>query len=406
MSTATPQKTIRLSEKASTVKDSITMAITALAAQMTAEGTKVLSFSAGEPDFDTPQNIKQAGINAIKAGKTKYTAASGIIELKKAVCKKLKQDTGLTYGPENIVITCGAKHAIYNAFMAVLNPGDEVLIPTPYWVSYPDQAKLVGAIPVLIETTDKAEFKITPDQLEKAITPKTRLLILNSPSNPTGSIYTQAELEDLAEIILKYQIMVLSDEIYEKLIYDGEKHISIATLSPRLKALTLLVDGVAKSHSMTGWRIGYIAAEAPIAKAMGQIQSHTTSNPTTPAQWAALEALEGPQATVQTMKKEFDTRRKIMVESLNAIPGITCLLPKGAFYTFPNISSCYGKKSASGLITDSVTFCANLLKEEHVACVPGSGFGADNHIRLSYATSLNDIKEGIKKIARFVSSLA
>lgn len=392
-----------ISKKASQVEDSITMAISALATKMKAEGHPVLSFSAGEPDFDTPKLIQDSAIDAILKGKTRYTAASGIVQLKEAVCAKLSRDHGLVYKPENIVVSCGAKHSLYNAFVAMLDPGDEVIIPSPYWVSYPDQVKMVDGVPVIIETTDKTEFKVSPEQVEKAITPKTKLFILNSPSNPTGGVYSKSELEALAKIFIKHNIYVISDEIYEKLVY-GETFHSIAEI-PGMKPLTILINGVAKAYAMTGWRIGYAAAEKPIADAMGRIQSQTTSNPTTPSQWACVDALNKGDESIEAMRLEFDERRKAMIGALNKIPDVTCMEAKGAFYAFPNVSSLYGKSCASGLITDSASFCNFLLKEKLVACIPGIGFGADDYIRFSYACSMKDIEEGMQRLKEFILSL-
>lgn len=395
-----------IAQRASDVSDSITMAISATAQKMKKEGKPVYSFGAGEPDFDTPQRIKQAGIDAIQSGKTKYTAATGIIELKEAVCAKFKADNGLVYTPAQVIISCGAKHSIFNAIMALIDPGDEVIIPAPYWVSYPDQVNLCGGVPVFIETTQETEFKITPQQLRDAITPKTKLFILNSPSNPTGSVYSKSELKALADVIVEKKILVLSDEIYEKLIYGTHTHTSIASFSKEIQDLTLVVNGVAKAYSMTGWRIGYAAGPLPIIKAMGVIQSHSTSNPTTPSQWASVEALIGKGDELAIMRAEFEKRKDVMVRLLNAIPGVKCLDPQGAFYTFPDISAHFGKTTPAGkLISNSAEFCQVLLEEAYVACIPGSGFGAEGFIRLSYATSMSDIEQGLAKLRAWVVSL-
>ncbi len=396
---------VMLAKRASNVSDSITMAITATAQRLKKEGQDVLSFGAGEPDFDTPDYIKQAGITAIQKGKTKYTAASGIAELKQAVCEKLKRDNNLTYAPNQIIISCGAKHSIFNVMMALVDDGDEVIIPSPYWVSYPDQVQLCGGKPVFIHTDESTEFKITPEQLKQVITPRTKLFVLGSPSNPTGSVYSRAELEALAEIFVENNIFVISDEIYEKLIYGTHQHISIASISPEIYKRTIVINGVSKAYSMTGWRIGYSAAPAEIAQVMGMLQSHATSNPTTPSQWASLEALTHNEDAVTAMRIEFEKRKNVMVDALNAIPGITCLNPHGAFYTFPNVSACFGKSSKSGKIENSAQFCEYLLNEALVACVPGSGFGAEGYIRLSYATSMDDITKGIERIKNWVSHL-
>lgn len=394
-----------ISKKASQIEGSITMAISAKAKQMKKDGIKVLSFSAGEPDFDTPDFIKDAGINAIKSGKNFYTDASGIPELKEAICRQLKDDVNLDYTVKNIIISCGAKHSIYNVLLAVINPGDEVIIPGPYWVSYPYQVKLADGVPVYIETNDATEFKITPAQLEAAITPRTKVVVLNSPSNPTGSVYTKDELAALGDVIVKHNILVISDEIYGKLVY-GADHVSIASLSEELKALTLVVNGASKAYSMTGWRIGYTAGPAEIIGAMSKIQSHSTSNPTTSAQWAALTAFNSDNSAVNTMREAFDGRRQYMVETLQSMPGISCNSPNGAFYAFPNVSAFFGKRTANGtLITGSLDFCAAMLEETHVACVPGVAFGSDNNIRLSYATGMDEIKQGLSRIKEWLTTL-
>jgi aspartate aminotransferase len=396
-----------ISKRASQAEDSITMAITAMAQKLRKEGHDVIGFSAGEPDFPTPKHVRDAAYAAIEAGKTLYTPASGIPELKAAVCARLLSDNGLSYAPENIVVSCGAKHSIYNALMATIDPGDEVIVPVPFWVSYPDQVSLVDGVSVYIHTTESNEFKVTPEQLKAVLTPKSKMLILNSPSNPTGSIYTKEELVALTAVILEHpNLLVLSDEIYEKLIYDeAVGHVSIATLSDEIKARTIVINGVSKAYAMTGWRIGYAAASKDIATVMGKMQSHTTSNPTTPSQWAALAALTGPDTDIDTMREAFNARRLYMVDALNAIPGIRCLAPKGAFYAFPNVSACYGKKSKSGVITDSASFCKLLLSDALVACVPGSGFGSDDFVRLSYATSMENIEKGIQRIHDWVATL-
>ncbi len=394
-----------LADNASKVEASITMAITATAAKLKGEGKPVISMSAGEPDFDTPDFIKQAAIQALNEGKTKYTAASGLPQLKSVICKKILKDRGLAYDPANITVSCGAKHSIFNALVAIINPGDEVVFGSPYWVSYPDQISLLGGKPVIITTTDATQFKITAAQLEQAITPKTKALILNSPSNPTGMIYTRQELEAIAAVVVKHDILVISDEIYSKLLYEGE-HVSIASLNDEIKARTIFIDGVSKAYSMTGWRIGYAAAPKPITEIMGSVQSHSTSNPTTPSQWAAIAALEGDDSEVETMRQAFDERRNVMVTALNAIPGITCLTPQGAFYTFPNITKVLGKTTPAGVVVkDSATFCTALLNEKLVACVPGSGFGAEGYLRLSYAASMDAINEAISRMKEFVESL-
>ena len=404
MTTFTTQSFI--STYASSIEESITIAITALANQLKKEGKPIISLSAGEPDFDTPDYIKQSGISAIQEGKTKYTAASGILELRQAVCDKLKRDQNLSYSPQQIVISCGAKQSIYNALMAVINPLDEVIIPVPYWVSYKDQVSLLGGKSILVQTTEKEQFKISPEQLKNAITPATKLLILSSPSNPTGFVYSKEELTALAKVIVDHNILVLSDEIYEKLLYDGLSFSSIAEVSQDVKERTILINGVSKSYAMTGWRIGYSAAALPIATAMAQIQSHTTSNPTTPSQWASLTALTQPSSFLSDMQVVFEKRRNLMISRLNQIPFVHCVTPQGAFYAFANIQGLIGKKSSSGLITDSATLCQILLKDIFLACVPGSGFGLEGYIRLSYATSEQQIQEAMDRLEKWVKTLA
>ena len=398
------QLSTQLSTASKAVEPSITMQISAMAQEMRKEGKNVIGFGAGEPDFDTPDFIKEAGKQAIDAGKTKYTAAAGITELKEAICQKFQNDQGLSYTPDEIVVSCGAKHSVYNVMLALLNPGDEVIIPAPYWVSYPQQANLLSAKSVVVPTSYESQYKITPEQLESAITEKSKLLILNSPSNPTGMVYTRSELEALAVVIEKHGLYVMSDEIYEKLIYEGE-HISIASISEAMKALTIVVNGVSKAYSMTGWRVGYTASALPIAKAMSKMQSHMTSNPTSISQWASLEALQGPQEILEVMGAAFKKRRDIMMAAFEKMPGISCIQPQGAFYVFPKISETFGKSSPSGPITDSVSFCERLLTDEQVACVPGAGFGEDSCMRLSYATSEDAIDDGLARLERFLLSL-
>ena len=405
MSTTSQKKiTAFIADNTGQIEASITMAVTALANQLKAEGKPVIGMSAGEPDSDTPDHIKQAAIQALNDGKTKYTAAAGLPQLKTAVAEKIQSDHGLTYSPKQIVISCGAKHTIFNLLQAILNPGDEVIIPTPYWVSYPDQVTILGGRSVFVPTTDATQFKLSAAQLESAITPKTKVVILNTPSNPTGMVYTEAELRELAAVIVKHQLLVISDEIYSKLVYDGQ-HTSIASLGDDIKRLTLLVDGLSKSFSMTGWRIGYCAVPEEIATVVGRIQSHSTSNPNTPAQWASITALTGPETAIDEMRAQFIQRRQVMVERLNQITGISCIMPQGAFYAFPSISELIGKSSPSGVISDSVSFCKHFLTDELVACVPGSGFGAEGYIRLSYATSMDAINTALDRLDSWVNQL-
>ena len=377
----------------------------AKAKAMKAQGIDVVDYGVGEPDFDTPENVKQAGIKAIQSGFTKYTPAGGTDELKEAVVDKLKNDNGLQYEKSQIIISCGAKHSLYNIAEALFDPGDEVIIPAPYWVSYPDQVLLNDATPVIVETTEEEGFKLTAKELEQAITRKTKALVLNSPSNPTGLAYDKKTLEEIAAVAIKHNIYVISDEIYEKLIYDGFKHVSIASLGPEIKNLTLVVNGVSKSHAMTGWRIGYAAGPKDVITAMTNIQSQSTSNPTSISQKAAVEALRGPQDFTQVMNAEFDKRRKYMVDRLNKMKGISCLMPVGAFYAFPRVSSLFGKSANNKVINNSADFAAYLLEDAKVALVSGDSFGADAYIRLSYATSMENIQKGLDRIEEAIKRL-
>lgn len=388
--------TYRISQQAAALSPSLTLAIDAKAKQLKAEGQDVVGFGAGEPDFDTPQHIKDAAAQALADGFTKYTPSSGIPELRQAIANKLRQDNGLAYKASQIIVSCGGKHSCYNAILATCQAGDEVVIPAPYWLSYPEMVKLAGATPVIVPTSDATEFKITPAQLEAAIGSRTRLFVLNSPSNPTGTTYTAAELQALGDICVNHGVLILSDEIYEKLVYDGAQHTSIASLSPALLEHTVLTHGFAKAYSMTGWRLGFMAAPDPIARAVDAIQSHSTSNPTSFAQKGAIAALRGPQDHLPVWLAEYSKRRSYAHHRLNRIPGITCVNARGAFYLFPNIARL-GLKSAD--------FCARLLDAEKVAAVPGIAFGADDYIRISYATSMANIEKGLDRIERFVRRL-
>ena len=394
-----------ISERAKKISPSPTLAITAKAKQMQADGIDVVSFGAGEPDFDTPEHIKQSAWESLKAGFTKYTPVSGTLELRKAICKKLKEDNNLDYTPANIIVSLGAKHSIYNAVLATINPGDEVIIPTPYWVSYPEIVKMAEGVSVYVETDESTGFTMSIDVLKAAITPKTRMLILNSPSNPTGGIYTKAQIQQIADLAVEKGFMVLSDEIYEKILYDGNEHVSIASLGEEIKKLTITVNGMSKAYSMTGWRLGYTAAEKDIVAAMDNIQGHSTSNPVSFTMPAAVTALESPKEVVQNMVTEFDARRKYIVERLNSIPGITCYTPGGAFYVFPNVSALYGKSYDGKLINSSDSFADYILEAAKVAVVAGSGFGADKYVRLSYATSMDNIRKGLDRIEEAVGKL-
>lgn len=391
-----------LSEKGLRIAPSITLEITAKAKAMKESGIDVVSFGAGEPDFNTPENIQNEGIRAIKEGLTRYTPASGIVELKKAICEKLKKDNNLEYKPSNIIISSGAKHSIHNALMAILNPGDEVIFAVPYWVSYPELVRLADGVPVYIETKEENDFKFNVYDLNKVLTNKTKAVILNSPSNPTGSIYTEEELRDIANWAVKNNIFIISDEIYEKLVYDDNKHISIASFNEDIKKLTILINGMSKAYAMTGWRIGYAAAHEDIVKIMSNIQSHATSNPCSISQYASLEGLLGDQSSVEEMKKHFVERRNYMVETINSIKGLSCRKPQGAFYIMINFTQLLGKTIKGKVINSSLDFASLLLEEGKVAVVPGIAFGDDKYVRLSYATSMENIKKGLERIKQIV----
>ena len=387
----------QLAQRATTLTPSLTLAIDAKAKKMKADGVDVCGFGAGEPDFDTPQHIKDAAVKALADGFTKYTPSSGIPELRAAIAEKLKNDNGLDYEPSQVIVNCGAKHSCYNAVLATCQAGDEVIIPAPYWLSYPEMVKLADASPVIVPTKEEDNFKITPDQFRDAMTPATKLIILNSPGNPTGSVYTREELQALAEVALEEEILMLSDEIYEKITYDGAESVSLASLSREIYDLTITVNGFSKAYAMTGWRLGYLAAPEPIATAIDSIQSHSTSNPTSFAQKGALAGLKGDQSFIGEMVKAFTERRGYMYDRLTKIPGVTCVKPLGAFYMLPNLSGC-------GL--NSTDFCSQLLDQQKVAAVPGIAFGADSHIRLSYACSMENIQKGLDRIEAFCGSLA
>jgi len=394
-----------LSERISTIKPSPTLAINATSASMRQSGLDVINFGVGEPDFDTPEHIRSEAVRAIEAGYTRYTAVGGMPELKDAIIEKFRRDNNLSYKPEQVMVSCGGKHVLYNLAQATLNPGDEVIIPTPYWVSYPPIVHLAGGRPVIIETKEADDFKLSPDALEEAITSRTRFLILNSPSNPTGSVYSRSELEALAEVILRHDVCVVSDEIYEKIIFDGTPFFSIAQVSEEAKAKTFVVNGLSKAYAMTGWRIGYVAGDREVIAGMTKVQSQSTSNPNSIAQQAAIEALNGPQDSVLTMVRAFDRRRKYIVGRLNAIPGIHCPMPAGAFYVFPNFSHYFKETHEGTKIKGSADLCEYLLREAHVALVPGIAFGDDNFIRFSYAMGLDAIKEGIDRIEEALEKL-
>ena len=390
------------------VKPSPTMAITNKAREMKAAGFDVIGLGAGEPDFDTPDNIKQAGIDAITRGETKYTAVDGIPELKQAISEKFARENGLDYKPSEITVGSGGKHVLYNALLATLDPGDEVIIPSPYWVSYPDIVLLAGAEPVIIETKLEDGFKLTPDALEKAITPKTKWFIFNSPSNPTGSAYTRGEIKALTDVLLRHErVWVLSDDIYEHLVYDGFAFSTPAQVEPKLKDRTLTLNGVSKAYSMTGWRIGYAGGPAELIKAIGKLQSQSTSNPCSISQWAAVEALRGPQDFLKDWVKSFQERRDVVVSMLNQANGISCPTPEGAFYVYPSCEGCIGKTTPKGqVIGNDEDFAVALLAEEGVAVVHGAAFGLSPFFRISYATGIEALEEACRRIQRFCASLS
>jgi len=391
-----------LSKKASSIQASTTLAIDSKFKAMKAEGQDVVGFGAGEPDFDTPDYIKKAAIEAIDSGMTRYTPAAGTMELRKAVCEKLSRENGLSYEPTQIVVSNGAKHSLVNSFMAILNPGDEVLVPAPFWVSYPEMIKIADGVPVIMQTSEADDFKVTAEKLEAAITPKTRALVLNSPSNPTGMVYTEAELKAIADVVVAHDIYVISDEIYEHLIYEG-KHVSIASFNEEIKKRTIIINGVSKTYAMTGWRIGYAAACPEVAKVMANLQSHATSNPNSIAQAATVAALSGGEEEIEVMKKAFAERRNYMVERINAIPGVSCKKPNGAFYVLMNISGVKGRTLGGKLIETSDDFAEAFLNVAKVAVVPCSGFGNDDFVRWSYATSMDNIREGMDRLEKFLA---
>lgn len=386
---------MKLADRIAQITPSLTLEIAAKAKALKAEGVDVCSFSAGEPDFDTPDHIKAAAAKALEAGKTKYGPVSGEPKLRECIANKLKTDNGLDYKAENVIVTNGGKHSLYNLMVALLNPGDEVIIPAPYWLSYPEMVRLADAVPVILPTTQESGYKITAAQLRAAITPKTKLLVFNSPSNPTGMVYSAAEVKAIAEVVVEKDIFVVSDEIYEKILYDDEKHISIGSLGEEIFQRTIISNGFAKAYSMTGWRLGYLAGPLPIIKAASTIQGHSTSNVCTFAQYGAIAALEGSQDCVAEMVAAFAKRRQVMFDRLTAIPGLVCPKPTGAFYMFPNIS-------ATGM--KSLDFCKALLESEKVAVIPGIAFGADDCIRLSYATDLATIEKGMDRLEKFMRS--
>jgi aspartate aminotransferase len=389
------------------VKPSPTIAVSAKARALQAQGVDVIALAAGEPDFDTPDNIKEAAIRAIREGKTKYTDVDGIPALKQAICAKFSRENGLTYKPSQINVSPGGKPVLYNAFVATLSPGDEVVIPTPYWVSYPDMVYLAGGEAVFAPTTAEAGFRLSPEGLEAAITPKTKWLILNSPSNPSGAAYSRADLKGLAEVLLRHpQVMILTDDMYEHLIYDGFEFATIAQVEPALYDRTLTMNGVSKAYAMTGWRIGYAGGPEPLIKAMGKVMSQSTSNPSSISQWAAVEALSGPQDFIATRCAAFEERRDLVVSMLNQAAGLSCPKPDGAFYVYPSIAGLLGKRAPSGaVISNDEDFASELLGKEGVAVVHGAAFGLSPHFRVSYATSNEILEDACARIQSFCASL-
>ena len=399
-----------LADRLKTLAPSSTLAVQAKARELRRRGVDVISFGAGEPDFDTPERIKQAAIQAMRRGQTKYTEVGGVPELRAAVCAKFKRDNGLAYEPADVLVSCGAKHTLFNLAVAMLNPGDEVLVPSPFWVSYPEQTRLVGAVPVAVPTSETTGFDLDPERLRAAVTPRTKVIILNSPNNPTGAVFSPASLAAVAKLALERDLFVVSDECYEALTFEG-RHASIAALGPEIKARTLVVNTCSKAYAMTGWRIGFAAGPRELIAAMTDIQSQVTSNPSSIAQWAAVEALIGPQDEVAKMAGEFDRRRRLIVQGLNALPGVSCVMPRGAFYVFANVSRLFGRtwKTAGGTTTtlkSSLDVTAFLLEEARVAVVPGLDFGSDDHVRLSYATSDALITDGLGRMAAALGRLA
>jgi aspartate aminotransferase len=391
---------MKISERARNTAPSPTLGITARARQMRAQGIDIISFGAGEPDFDTPEPIKQAAIAALAAGDTKYTPSSGTEALRAAICEKLRRDNDLSYQPNEVIASVGAKHTLYNIMQAILDPGDEVIIPAPYWVSYPEQVKLAGGVPVFVPAPESDSFRVTAAAIRTALTPRTRMLVVNSPSNPTGAAIPEAELRRIAALAVERDLIVVSDEIYEKLIYGDTRHTSIAAFGAEIKARTLTVNGFSKAYAMTGWRLGYVAGDKSVVAAMGRIQDQSTSNPTSFVQAGGVAALTGPQDAVEQMRRAFQERRDLIVERLNAIAGVRCVKPDGAFYVFPNVAALF-----TAQVANSDALAEHLLAEARIAVVPGSGFGAPEYIRLSYATSMEQIEAGLNRLAAAAASL-
>ena len=393
------------SKKAMNITPSITLAITAKAKELKGAGVDVVSFGAGEPDFNTPKNIMDAAIKSMEEGKTKYTPTSGIIELREAICKKLKEDNNLSYNSNQIIVSTGAKQCLADVFMAILNPGDEVIVPIPYWVSYPELIKLADGVPVFVEGKEENDYKYTLESLNKVVNDNTKAIIINSPNNPTGTVYSIEELKEIAEFAKKHDLIIISDEIYEKLIYDGKKHVSVASLSEDAYNRTIVINGFSKSYAMTGWRLGYTAGNAEVIKLMTSVQSHVTSNTNSIAQYAGVEALNGPKDEIEKMVKKFEERRNLMIDRIKSITGLSIIRPEGAFYVMINLESYLGKSINENVINNSVDFSRELLEHEKVAVIPGSAFGLDKYIRLSYATSEELILKGLDRIENFLNKL-
>jgi aspartate aminotransferase len=394
-----------LAKRLATLAPSATLAVQAKAKEMKTRGIDVISFGAGEPDFDTPERIKDAAVQAMRRGQTKYTEVGGIPELRAAVCTKLKRDNGLAYEPGDVLISCGAKHTLYNIFVALVDPGDEVIVPSPYWVSYPEQVKMLDGVAVTVSTHEAAGFDLDPEAVARAITPRTKLIVLNSPNNPTGAVFSAPALEAVARIAVERSVWIVSDECYEPMTYEG-RHLSVASFGEAVKARTIVINTCSKAYAMTGWRIGYAAGPRTIIRAMTDVQSQVTSNPSSVAQWAAVEALNGPQDDVAKMVGEFDRRRRLIVQGLNALPGVRCVMPKGAFYAFANVSGLLGKRLPGGApLAGSGDVATFLLDEARVAVVPGADFGSDAHIRMSYATSAELIETGLARMAAAIAKL-
>lgn len=394
-----------ISKIAASVSPSATLAVNALAKKMRAEGKDVIGFGTGEPDFATPDRISYAGIRAICEGQTKYTPAAGIVSLRKAVCKRLQEDYGLEYDETQVVIASGAKHSVYLALAVLVDPGDEVILPAPYWISYSEMIRLVGGIPVIVTAGEDQNFKITAEQLEAAVTEKTKAVMINNPSNPTGSIYTKEELQALADVCVKHDLFIIADEIYDKLIYDGASFTSIPTLGEDIKAHTILINGVSKTYSMTGWRVGYSVAEKSIASAMASYVSHSTGAPATMAQFAAQEALEGPQDEVEAMRRVFEQRRNYLVSRMNSMDGVSCLTPNGAFYVMMNLEQLFGKTIDGEVIATADDFARLFLEKSMVAVVSCTAFGAPSFVRWSYATSMENIQKGMDRLEQFLAKV-